>query len=103
MEAGDPGVLILNAARLVVEDIRREPESAITQHLYMEEPSVQDHPIRQKAATLKPVQWMEVGDPGVHTLPAARLVVGDIRREPDSAITQHLYMEGLSVQDHPIR
>ena len=40
MEVGDPGVLILNAARLVVEDIRREPESAITQHLYMEGLSV---------------------------------------------------------------
>ena len=95
MEAGDPGVLILNAARLVVEDIRREPESAITQHLYMEEPSVQDHPIRQKAATLKPVQWMEVGDPGVHTLPAAGLVVMVLRQNLDSATTLHPLMEEL--------
>ena len=46
---------------------------------------------------------MEVGVPGVHILNAARLVVVEIRREPDNVITQHLYMEGLCVQENPIK
>ena len=49
------------------------------------------------------VQWMEVGDPGVPTLPAAGLVVEGRRKEPDSVTTHYLLMAGLSVQDHPIR
>ena len=46
---------------------------------------------------------MEVGVPGVHILNAARLVVEEIRREQDNVTTQHLYMEGLSVQENLIR
>ena len=56
MEVGVPGAPILHAARPVVEGRRREPDSAITQPLLMLGRSVQEHPIRQKDATLKPVQ-----------------------------------------------
>ena len=46
---------------------------------------------------------MEDGVPGAHILNATRFVVEEIRREPDSAITQHLLMEGLCVQENPIK
>ena len=55
MEAGGPGAPILHAARPVVEVRRREPESVTTQPLLMAGRSVQEHPIRQKAATLRSV------------------------------------------------
>ena len=103
MEDGVPGAHILNATRFVVEEIRREPDSAITQSLLMAGRSVQALPIRQKNATLNRVQWMEVGGPGVHTLPAASLVVEALRQNLDSATTQRKPMEELIVWDLPGR
>ena len=38
---------------------------------------------------------MEVGDPGVHTLPAAGVVVMVLRQNLDSATTLHPLMEEL--------
>ena len=49
------------------------------------------------------VQWMEVGDPGVHTLPAASLVVEALSQNLDSATTQRKPMEELIVWDHPLK
>ena len=103
MEAGGPGAPTHHAARRVVEGRRREPDSAATQPHLMAGQSVQDLQVTKKAATLKLVQWMEVGDLGVPILHAPRLVVEDIRREPGSVITQPLLMAGQSVQDGPIR
>ena len=56
MEVGELGAPILHAARRVVEEKRKVPDSVTTQPLLMVGRSVQDHPIRQRAATLKPVQ-----------------------------------------------
>ena len=103
MEVGGPGVHTLPAAGLVVMVLRQNLDSATTLHPLMEELIVKAHLLNPLTVTLKNVQWMAVGDPGAPTLPAAGLVVEEIRREPDSAITQNLLMEGLSVQDHPIR
>ena len=103
MEVGELGVPTLPAAGLVVEGRRKEPDSVTTQPLLMAGQSVQDLQVTKKAATLKLVQWMEVGDLGVPILHAPRLVVEDIRREPGSAATQPLLMAGQSVQDGPIR
>ena len=49
------------------------------------------------------VQWLEVGELGALILHAVRRVVEGRRREPDNAITQHLYMEVLCVQENPIK
>ena len=65
--------------------------------------SVQALPIRQKNATLNRVQWMEVGGPGVHTLPAASLVVEALRQNLDSATTQRKQMEELIVWENPLK
>ena len=55
MEVGETGAPTHHAARLVVEGRRGEPDSVITQHHLMAGQSVQEHSIRQKAATLRSV------------------------------------------------
>ena len=62
-----------------------------------------DHPLKIQTATLNHVQWMEVGGPGVPTLPAASLVVEALRQNLDSATTQRKPMEELIVWDHPLK
>ena len=103
MEVGDPGVHTLPAAGVVVMVLRQNLDSVTTLHPLMEELIVKAHLLNPLTVTLKNVQWMAVGDPGAPSLPAASLVVEEIRREPDSVTTQPLLMVGRSVQEHPIR
>ena len=59
MEAGDPGALILLAARRVVEGRRGEPDSAATppgRHLQWMIPDVRDHLLKHQTVTLTLVQ-----------------------------------------------
>ena len=51
MEVGDPGVLILPAAGLVVEAPSQNLEIVTTQNRHMEGPGARDHPFRARAAT----------------------------------------------------
>ena len=95
MEVGDLGVPTLPAARLVEEALRQNLDNATILPHHTEGPSVQALPIRQKNATLNRVQWMEVGDLGVLTLPAAGLVEEALRQNLDSATTLHPLMEEL--------
>ena len=97
---GHPGLLAMLTAE---KGQKQEEEIAINHHHLMEELSVLDFQLKQQDVTCITVQLMEDGVPGAHILNATRFVVEEIRREPDSAITQHLLMEGLCVQENPIK
>ena len=103
MEVGGPGVHTLPAAGLVVVVLRQNLDSAITLHPLMEDLIVKDHLLNPLSVALKLVQWTEVGDLGVPTLPAAGLVVEALRQNLDSVTTLPHQTEGSGVQDHLLK
>ena len=96
---GLPGLhAVLNAVR---RGLRQEIELATIRPHKMEETIVLEKESKNMYA-INLVQWMEVGGPGVPTLPAARSVVAALKEDPDSVTTHAQPMVANCAQGFPM-